>query len=68
MMLSTAPEDVPPYWLPYFAVDDCNAATRKTVSLGGAAMVSCMDIEHVGRFSVLADPQGAVFAVITLTL
>lgn len=68
LMLSNAPVDVPPYWLPYFAVDDCDAATRKAVSLGGAAIVSCMEIEHVGRFSVLADPQGAVFAVITLTL
>ncbi|HEV7768207.1 MAG TPA: VOC family protein [Thermoanaerobaculia bacterium] len=68
LMLSNAPADVPPHWLPYFAVDDCDAATRKAVSLGGSAIVSCMDIEHVGRFSVLADPQGAVFAMITLTL
>jgi predicted enzyme related to lactoylglutathione lyase len=26
-----------------------------------------MDIEDVGRFAVLSDPQGALFAVITLT-
>lgn len=68
LMLSSAPADVPPYWMPYFAVEDCNSATRKAVSLGGSAIVACIDIEHVGRFSVLADPQGAVFAVITLTL
>lgn len=65
---SQSPPQVPSFWMPYFAVDDCDAATAKAQSLGAAVYVACMDIEHVGRFSVLADPQGAVFAMIKLTL
>lgn len=66
LLLSDAPPEVPPFWLPYFAVDDCDAATAKAVSLGATAQMQCMDIDHVGRFSVLLDPQGAAFAVIKL--
>ena len=68
LLLSKAPPEAPPFWLPYFAVEDCDAATTQAVSLGGTTVVACMDIDHVGRFSVLTDPQGAVFAVIKLTL
>jgi uncharacterized protein len=58
---------VPPHWLIYFAVADCDAAARKTEAQGGKVIVGPTDIEHVGRFAVLADPQGAVFAVIRLS-
>jgi hypothetical protein len=58
---------VPPFWSPYFAVTDCDGATRKAKSLGGKTYVGPGDIPEVGRFSVLADPQGATFAVIKLT-
>jgi len=68
MLPSQAPPEVPPYWLPYFAVADCDAAVARAESLGGRVVVPAMDIEHVGRFSVLNDPQGAVFAVIKLTM
>lgn len=64
MMTSNAPPEVPSFWIPYFAVDDCDAAVAKAQSLGGTVHVPCMDIEHVGRFSVLMDPAGAAFAVI----
>jgi predicted enzyme related to lactoylglutathione lyase len=68
LILSKSPPEVPPFWMPYFAVEDCDAATDKATSLGGTALVSCLEIDHIGRFSVLMDPQGAVFAVIKLTL
>jgi predicted enzyme related to lactoylglutathione lyase len=55
-------------WLPYFAVDDCDGATEKARSLGGHGIVPAMDIPNVGRMSVLADPQGATFAVIRLEM
>jgi len=35
--------------------------------LGATAFVPPMDIEKVGRFSTMSDPQGAVFAIIKLT-
>ncbi|MSO79318.1 MAG: VOC family protein [Acidimicrobiia bacterium] len=55
---------IPPNWLVYFAVDDADAAVEAAKAAGGSAMMGPMDIPQVGRFAVLADGQGAVFAVI----
>lgn len=60
------PKEVPPHWLAYFAVDDTDAAVASAEALGGSVMMPPMDIP-VGRFSMLADPQGATFGVIRLT-
>lgn len=60
------PKEVPPHWLVYFAVDDTDAAVAKAGELGGVVRMPPMDVP-VGRFSVLADPQGATFAVIRLS-
>jgi uncharacterized protein len=68
MLPSHAPPEVPPHWLPYFAVGDCDAAMAEAARLGGRALAGPMDIEHVGRFAVIADPQGAAFAVIRLEM
>ena len=54
---------VPPNWLVYFAVTDPDAAAKKSAELGGGAIVPPMDIPGAGRFAVLRDPQGAVFAI-----
>jgi uncharacterized protein len=61
------PAEVPPHWLVYFAVDDTDAAVAKVQELGGDVRMPPMDIEP-GRFSVVADPQGAAFAVIKLAV
>jgi uncharacterized protein len=55
---------MPTAWGIYFTVDDCDATVAKVKSLGGAVFVEPNDIEP-GRFAVVADPQGAVFSVIT---
>jgi len=67
-MYTMTPEmqGVPPHWMVYFAVDDCDGSVDKAKSLGAQVRVPPMDIPGVGRFSVLADPQGAAFAVIKL--
>jgi predicted enzyme related to lactoylglutathione lyase len=57
----------PPNWLPYFMVEDCDATAGKAAATGGKAMVPPTDIPNVGRFAVLGDPQGAMFAIIKLT-
>jgi predicted enzyme related to lactoylglutathione lyase len=57
------PADVPPHWNVYFAVDDTDAAVAKVEKLGGKTIVPPTDIPGVGRFAVLADPQGASFSV-----
>jgi predicted enzyme related to lactoylglutathione lyase len=64
-MLEITPEmgPVPPNWLPYFLVEDCDAGAEKAKTLGGKLQVSPMDIPNVGRFSAIQDPQGATFAI-----
>ena len=55
-----------PYWLTYFAVADCDKGVAKAQQLGGRTMLKPTDIPNIGRFSVLTDPQGAYFAIITM--
>lgn len=55
--------NVPPHWMIYFQVPDVDATTAKTQSSGGSVLLPPMTMENVGRMAVLADPQGAVFAV-----
>jgi predicted enzyme related to lactoylglutathione lyase len=57
-------KDVPPMWLPYVAVDDCDATTARAGKLGATVHLPPTDIPTVGRFSVFADPSGATLAVI----
>ena len=54
---------VPPHWLAYVTVTDCDATVAKATSLGGKVLMPGMDIPDLGRFAVLQDPSGAVFAV-----
>jgi hypothetical protein len=64
MMKTHGPE--PPNWMIYFMVGDCDAIVKKAKSLGATVYVEPTDIENVGRFAVIADPQGAAFSVIKL--
>lgn len=59
---------MPPNWGIYIAVDDCDVTVAQATSLGGRTYVPPTDIPNVGRFAVLADPQGAMFNVIKLNL
>jgi predicted enzyme related to lactoylglutathione lyase len=54
---------VPPHWMPYFMVADADGATAKAQELGAAVYAAPMMAGEGLRFSVLADPQGAVFAL-----
>jgi len=70
--LMDLPEDAramgtPPNWLIYIGSPDVDATVHTAVSLGGSILVPPKDIPNVGRFAVLRDPQGAVFAVLTMT-
>ncbi len=57
------PPDLPPHWMVYFAVEDCDAVVARAIELGGSAPVPPSDIP-TGRFAVLMDPQGGYFAVL----
>jgi uncharacterized protein len=54
---------VPPHWLIYFQVVGCDASVAKAQDQGAQILLQPTDLEDVGRFSVLKDPQGAVFAL-----
>lgn len=56
------PDEVPPHWLVYFTVEDTDAAVEKVKSGGGDVRMEPMDIP-IGRFAVVADQFGAVFAL-----
>jgi predicted enzyme related to lactoylglutathione lyase len=56
-------QQAPPHWLLYFMVDNCENSTSKAQSLGARVLAPPMPIPNVGSFSVLQDPQGAVFAL-----
>jgi predicted enzyme related to lactoylglutathione lyase len=58
--------DVAPHWSVTFAVDDTDATVDRAVELGGRVVVPPFDAPPV-RSAVLADPQGATFAVNTYT-
>lgn len=55
----------PSHWLPYLGSDDVDATAARAVELGAESMVPPTDIPEVGRFSILRDPQGALFAIYT---
>ena len=57
------PAHIPSYWMPYFQVTSVDASASKAKELGGKVMVGPQDIPDAGRFAILVDPQGAVFAV-----
>ena len=53
---------IPPNWVPYFTVESADEAARHAGQLGGRRLVPTTEI-HLGRFAVIADRQGAAFAV-----
>ena len=58
--------EVPPNWVVYFAVTNCDATLEKAKAIGGHVDMAPIDLEDVGRFAIIQDPQGAYFTVIQL--
>jgi uncharacterized protein len=55
----------PPSWLVYIGTPDVDGTAAAAQRLGGKVLKAPTDIPTVGRYAVLADPQGAAFAVFT---
>ncbi|MSO99847.1 MAG: VOC family protein [Acetobacteraceae bacterium] len=53
-----------PGWMGYIGVEDVDRYTDQVAKAGGTIHRPPMDIPEVGRFSVVADPQGAMFALL----
>lgn len=58
-------QGVAPHWLAYIGVRDVDATAVEAARLGATVLKAPTDIPEVGRFAVLRDPQGAVFAIFT---
>jgi predicted enzyme related to lactoylglutathione lyase len=68
--LMTIPDEAkamgtPPCWVGYIYTADVDAATESVRKAGGKVYREPTDIPAVGRFSVVADPQGATFMLMT---
>jgi predicted enzyme related to lactoylglutathione lyase len=54
-----------PGWLGYINVADVDASVASIRAAGGAEHMPAMDVPNVGRMAMVADPQGAIFYVMT---
>lgn len=55
--------NVPPHWMGYVMVRNCEETVAKVKELGGKIMVEPMDVPGMGRFALCDDPQNAGFAI-----
>jgi uncharacterized protein len=53
------------HWLIYVGTPNVDSTCTQAQGLGARLVKAPADIPNVGRFAVLADPQGATFAVFT---
>jgi predicted enzyme related to lactoylglutathione lyase len=53
-----------PHWIGYVGVDNVDAAVDPIRQLGGAGYVPPTHVPNISRFSVVADPQMARFALV----
>jgi uncharacterized protein len=53
----------PPHWLIYFAVTNVDQTFQRAKDMNARILLRPMDFEGVGRVAMLADPQGAAFAL-----
>ncbi len=65
MALPAEAPGAPPHWLLYLGTPNVDATCAQAQALGAKVHKPATDIPNVGRFAVLADPQGATFAVFT---
>jgi hypothetical protein len=57
------PPGTPPHWMGSVGVPNVDDAAMQAESLGGRVLVPPTDIPDIGRYAVIADPQGAVIGL-----
>ena len=65
MPMPPGQESMPAMWGAYVTVDNIEDSLKQALELGGNVLLEPRDIPTVGRICVLADPQGAVFTIIS---
>jgi predicted enzyme related to lactoylglutathione lyase len=53
---------MPPFWMPYFGIEDVEDGMDRVRELGGTVHAGPVPVPQ-GRFAAVADPQGAAFAI-----
>jgi uncharacterized protein len=53
-----------PQWLAYIGTDDVDATVEKAAKLGASVFGGPADVDGIGRFAVLVDPHGGIFALL----
>jgi predicted enzyme related to lactoylglutathione lyase len=53
----------PPHWTSYVEVADVDATAAQARKLGGTVYMEPTDLPKLGRFAVIADPQGATLCL-----
>ncbi len=64
-MLADMPEDTPPHWLGYLAVDDVDARLAKARAAGATVLREPFDVEGIGRIALLQDAGGGAIGWMT---
>ena len=57
------PAEMPAHWVSYIGTRDVDGTVAAAVRAGGSIVKEPEDIAGAGRYAVLKDPQGAVFAI-----
>ena len=56
--------NMPAMWGAYITVEDVKKTAEQAETLGGKVLIPPMQVETVGQFALIQDPQGATFCVI----
>ena len=62
--MTVPPPGVPSNWFPYFVVENVEAAAQTAQETGGTPFLGPIDVPGGGRFTLIADPQGAPFGIL----
>jgi predicted enzyme related to lactoylglutathione lyase len=57
------PDDLPPHWMVYFAVADCDESAALVLHLGGRVVHPPTSFA-MGRYAVVEDPEGGTFSIL----
>src|SRR5690349_11348350 len=58
------PAGMPAHWVSYIGTRDVDGTVAAAVRAGGSIVKEPEDIAGAGRYAVLKDPQGALFAIL----
>jgi predicted enzyme related to lactoylglutathione lyase len=58
-------DGIPIQWTPYFTAHSADATADRALDLGGSVISAPKTLANIGRISMLRDPQGAAFSVIS---